>query len=226
MQNNCKFVEAYITYTLKDNALNIKENDVAFIPYGQGRKNPNEDIPYETIKAIYLKKELSQSANEQENKNDTFYAYSCEIHFHHKAKITIKNSFIKNNREITKNDEYECFVRELIEKLSSFPDVNIYAYEGVGAKFLGKVNKVFPMVMIGSTVITGAAITKILFKALAAVASIGFDIDFIYIGISSFILVTVWTANYYFKKNAEVIKSAIPAHFFPSFENEQKLLEK
>jgi hypothetical protein len=226
MQDNSKFVEPYITYTLKDNALNIKENDVAFIPYGQARKNPNEDIPYEAIKAIYLKKELSQSADKQAKKSDIFYAYLCEIHFHHKAKITIKNSFIKNNQEIIKNDEYERFIRELIEKLINFPDVNIYAYEGMGTKFLGKVNKVFPVVMIGGTIITGLAITKILFKALVLVASIGFDIDFIYVGISTFILLTGWTANYYFKKNAEVIKSAIPAHFFPSFENEQKLLEK
>jgi hypothetical protein len=221
-------VDAYITYTLKDNTLNIKENNVMIIPNEYLRKNPNEDIPYEKIKAIYLKKELRDDFNSQAQKDhNEDYIFSCEIHFYHQKKVIIQNVVVKyGHSETSKNIQYEVFVKELLEKLIDFPQIKIYAYEGVKLKVLQKVNRVFPTLMIGSFIITGFSIAKILLKIFAATLKFGFNADFVILAIAFSIFSIGKMTNLYLKKNAQICgNEEVSPQFFPSFDDNQKLLK-
>ncbi len=222
-----KFVAAYITYTLKDNVLNIKENDVMIIPNEYLRKNPNEDIPYEKIKAVYLKKELKEDFTAKAEKdNEEPYIFSCEIHFYHQEKAIIENVIVKSGRaESDKSTSYEVFVKELLDKVKEFDTIKVYAYEGAKAKVLQKVNRVFPAIQIGSFVITGFAIFKILIKFFAKAIFFAFDFDVVLLIIAFFVWIMIKATNFYLKKNAQIVgNEEVPPHFFPSFERTKQQL--
>jgi len=222
-----QFVDAYITYTLKDNAFNIRENDIAFIPHEHLLKNPNEDVPYQAIKAVYLRKEAGENQHGKFEKGDYVFSYTCTIDFRHRKSIKIKNYIIRNNFSVDKNESYEYFVKEFIEKLKQFPDIKIYAYGGAKARAMNKVNKIFPSLRIGSYVVTGLSIIKVTGKSLLKLTPLlGFDVgELVIIGAGLTILMTMKISDFYLKRNAQIVNDApVPSQFFPSSEKEQKLL--
>ncbi|TAH18415.1 MAG: hypothetical protein EAZ08_11770 [Cytophagales bacterium] len=221
------FVDAYTTYTLKNSALNIRENDVAFIPHEYILKNPNEDIPYQAIKAVYLRKEAGESQHGKYEKGDYIFSYTCTIDFRHRKSIKIKNYIIRNNFSVDKNESYEYFVKEFIEKLKQFPDIKIYAYEGAKVKVINRVDKIFPSLRIGSYVVTGMSLLKVVGKLfLKLTPLLGFDGgDLVMIGIGLTVLIAMQISNFYLKRNAQILNDApIPPQFFPSSEKNEKFL--
>jgi len=202
------------------------------IPY-----SVKEKYDYQDFKEIILKKE---TLHQQPKNTDHKFVYSLVILA--KEKITKKtNKFIFKNIKIdnklrnsthefiTEQEYFEPFVNALLERIKHYPQVKVFVYETVEVKILNKVNRVFPTLYVGSAVIGGVLMLKLLTTVMkvSLKLSVFYFLDSVVMHIGGvFTLLGMGGAyiiNRRIKQNAQIkLDTEEPVLLFPSIKEDDK----
>ncbi len=176
--------EEFKTFVLTQEQMIIERIRFQFTGWEQIPYLVKEKYDYQDFKEITLKKE---TLHQQPKNTDHKFVYSLVILA--KEKITKKtNRFIFKNIKIdnklrtnahefiTEQEYFEPFVNALLERIKPYPQVKVFVYETVKVKILNKVNQVFPTLYIGSAVIGGV----LLLKLLTAVMKVSLKLSLFY----------------------------------------------
>lgn len=188
-----------------------------------------ERYDYQGFKEVILKKE---TLNHQPKNSKHKFVYSLTILA--KEKITNNtNKFVFRNMKIdsktryntkefiTEQEHFESFTKTLLERIKDYPQIKVYVYETVKVKILNKVNQVFPTLYVGSAVIGGVLLLKLLTTAMkiSLKLSIFYFLDGIVMHVGGiFALLGMGGAyfiNRHIKQNAQIsLNSEQPLLFF------------
>jgi hypothetical protein len=199
-----------------------------------------EKYDYQDFKEVILKKE---TLNHQPKNSKHKFVYSLTILAKEKItkntnKFVFKNmkidSKLRNNINefITEQECFEPFANAVLERIKDYPQVKVFVYETVKVKILNKVNQVFPPLYIGSAVLGGVFLLKLLtaFMKISVKLSLFYLLDSVIMNIGAiFTLLGMGGAyfiNRHIKQNAQIsLDSQQPLLFFSEIkqsEDEEK----
>lgn len=232
--------EEFKTFVLTQEQMIVERIRFQFTGWEQIPYLVKERYDYQDFKEVILKKE---TLNYQPKNSKHKFVYSLTILAREKItkktnKFVFKNMKIDNklhnntNEFITEQEYFEPFIKELLERIKSYRQVKVFVYETVKVKILNKVNQIFPTLYIGSAVIGGVFLLKLLTTAMkiSLKLSVFYFLDSIIMHVGGvFALLGMGGAyfiNRHIKQNAQIsLDSEQPLLFFleaEKSEDEQK----
>ncbi len=227
-----EFKEEYKTFVLKDNHLALERMRFRFENWAKVLYTVEEIYDFQDFTSVAICKATINSHHKTTHK----FVYLITIEAKEKTSklkemFVFKNIKVETSQDtfdtyIIESECFETFITELFERLKNYPHVKIYAYETAKTQIIKKLNRFSPTLYIGSAVIGGAFILKIITMILkiSLKFSIFYFLDSFFFSIGVFFMIFSITAAYFLNqriKSKSQIKDTIPPHFFPSFEKDE-----
>lgn len=227
--------EEYKTFVLKDNHLALERMRFRFESWAKVPYTIEEIYDFQDFTEVTIRKETINFPHKTSHK----FLYSIILEAKEKTskkkeKFVFKNIKAETSRDtvttyVIEHQYFESFILELFERLKNYPDVKIYAYETAKTQLMKKLNGFFPPLYVGSAVMGGTFVLKLLTTLLkiSLKFSIFYFLDSIIFNIGAIFMIFGMSGAYFLNqriKSKSQIKESIPSQFFPSFEKDEKFL--
>lgn len=220
--------EEFKNFVLKKSHLVLERIRFRYEGYGKIPYTVVEEYDFQDFIEVTLRKESINFPH----KSDQLFLYSLHIQARKASKkkqkfifrnLQAENQQNKENTYVIEYDYFKLFVEALLERLECYPNVRVYVYETIKIQMLKKLDGFFPTMYVGSAVIGGAFLLKLLsiFFKISLKFSFLYFLDSFITNIGAIFMLlgtgSAYFINRHLKAKAQIkAGEPIPPQFFPS----------